>query len=600
MVVSPYGKTRTISCYRINKNRIVRPFRCEQFLISSRGAIMNNLAATLFAFFFLVLPVTGGALFFSQPAYATSYYVDNLQGNDSNVGDKRNPWKTIAKVNNTSFNPGDKIYLAKDRTWNETLVISSSGTAGNPIQFSSYGTGALPVIDGSDSLTGTWRLEDVNVYSIDNPGTPGVLFYDNTPLHAVMSVTLDPSTDPIPSPGAILIQNENGHYNNLWVVGVDEPSKTMTAITNSSAWDTQRPITVRQINPDTGKEETWPKIPPPIDLSPKMISLQEDGQWFWDNGRIYLYSSQLPSTVTLRVGSRSFGINTNHQNYLDIRNIAIVGANSAGVHMTGTNYSKIRRLKITGTGALIYRSAIILKDSSYNNLSHNLLENNLGVGVAVYGSAGVSDHNTISNNTINDSGSSGIVVGGETPAQVEYNTVKDNTISRSNQLAYDSGGIYVYFSGDGNVIKRNTIQNGGTDELKSAGIMLDIDAGPARIERNIIRNNSHGGIVLTESNHIIRQNTLQYNSRPQFKTAEIVFFPVNDDVADIEVRHNDFTAAPGRSFFRVSTGSTIGHNIDKNDYVGGGNTPFYWAGREMTFEEWQQNTLNDLNSTYQQ
>jgi len=70
-------------------------------------------------------------------------------------------------------------------------------------------------------LTGTWRQEDVNVYSIDNPGIPGVLFYDNTPLHAVMSVTLDPSTDPIPSPGAILIQNENGHYNNLWVVGVD-------------------------------------------------------------------------------------------------------------------------------------------------------------------------------------------------------------------------------------------------------------------------------------------------------------------------------------------------------------------------------------------
>jgi len=374
------------------------------------------------------------------------------------------------------------------------------------------------------------------------------------------------------------------------VVGVDEPSKTMTAITNSSAWDTRRQIIVRQINPDTGKEETWPKNPPPIDLSPKIISLQEDGQWFWDNGRIYLFSHQPPSTVTLRVGSRSFGINTNHQNYLNIRNIAIFGANSAGVHMTGTNNSKIRRMNISG---------IILKDSSYNTLSHNLLENNLGVGVAVYGSAGVSDYNTISNNTINDSGSSGVVVGGETPSQVEYNAVKDNTISRSNQLAYDSGGIYVYFSGEGNVIKRNTIQDGGTDELKSAGIMLDIDAGPVRIERNTIRNNSHGGIILTESNHVIRQNILQYNSRPQFKTAEIVFFPVNDDVTNIEVRHNDFAAAPGRSFFRVSTGSTIGHDIDKNDYVGGGATPFYWAGQEMSFEEWQQDTLHDLNSTYQ-
>ncbi len=136
---------------------------------------MKKYTSTTIALFFLIL-LTGWPLLLSTPAYSTSYYVDNIQGDDANTGDRRNPWKTIAKVNNTQFFPGDKILFAKGRTWNETLVISSSGIEGKYLEFSSYGIGSLPVIDGSDPLTGTWRPEGVHVYSIDNPGTPGVLF----------------------------------------------------------------------------------------------------------------------------------------------------------------------------------------------------------------------------------------------------------------------------------------------------------------------------------------------------------------------------------------------------------------------------------------
>jgi len=128
---------------------------------------MNKYTITISPLFFLIL-LTGWALLLSTPAYSTSYYVDNIQGDDTNNGDRHNPWKTIAKVNNTQFSPGDKILFAKNRTWDETLVISSSGIEGKYIEFSSYGTGNLPVIDGSDPLTGTWLQEGVNVYSTDN------------------------------------------------------------------------------------------------------------------------------------------------------------------------------------------------------------------------------------------------------------------------------------------------------------------------------------------------------------------------------------------------------------------------------------------------
>ena len=43
-------------------------------------------------------------------AFAATYYVDATNGNDINNGlSEARPWKTIAKVNASSFNPGDQI-----------------------------------------------------------------------------------------------------------------------------------------------------------------------------------------------------------------------------------------------------------------------------------------------------------------------------------------------------------------------------------------------------------------------------------------------------------------------------------------------------------
>ena len=80
------------------------------------------------------------------------YYVDSTGGNDNNSGMATdNAWKTIAKVNASSFSPGETILFKRGETWREPLVISSSGNAGNPITFGAYGGGAFPKIEGSGS-----------------------------------------------------------------------------------------------------------------------------------------------------------------------------------------------------------------------------------------------------------------------------------------------------------------------------------------------------------------------------------------------------------------------------------------------------------------
>jgi hypothetical protein len=64
-------------------------------------------------------------------------------------------WDTIADVNAASFSAGDSILFARGCTWRERLLVPSSGSAGSPITLGAYGTGANPIIDGSD-IIGTW------------------------------------------------------------------------------------------------------------------------------------------------------------------------------------------------------------------------------------------------------------------------------------------------------------------------------------------------------------------------------------------------------------------------------------------------------------
>ncbi len=119
----------------------------------------------------------------SQIFAGTIYYVDATNGSDSNSGTSSTAtWKTINKVNNSSFNPGDSILFKKGEIWREQLVVPSSGSIGNPITFGAFGSGDKPIISGSDVFT-SWTYESGIVYlkggiTIE----PNILYYNNTRL----------------------------------------------------------------------------------------------------------------------------------------------------------------------------------------------------------------------------------------------------------------------------------------------------------------------------------------------------------------------------------------------------------------------------------
>jgi hypothetical protein len=109
-----------------------------------------------------------------------TYYVDSANGKDSNPGTEGSPWQSIAKVNSTILHPGQSVGFKSADTWRETLVVSQSGIAGDPIIFGAYGTGAQPIIDGSDILSSGWTLYSGNVwkhaFAPSNVNHPWVFF----------------------------------------------------------------------------------------------------------------------------------------------------------------------------------------------------------------------------------------------------------------------------------------------------------------------------------------------------------------------------------------------------------------------------------------
>jgi hypothetical protein len=95
-----------------------------------------------------------------------TFFVDAINGNDSYHGYRRSDsaWKSIAKVNASSFSPGDTILFQSGERWVERLIPPSSGTAANPVLFGAYGSGSKPVISrgnciysfGQDSTCGVY------------------------------------------------------------------------------------------------------------------------------------------------------------------------------------------------------------------------------------------------------------------------------------------------------------------------------------------------------------------------------------------------------------------------------------------------------------
>lgn len=84
-------------------------------------------------------------------ASGKDYYISPA-GDDSNPGTHIKPFKTIKRVNDTDFEPGDQILFEAGKTFTGTIKLdkNDSGTDDEKVTVASYGTGRA-VINGQDN-----------------------------------------------------------------------------------------------------------------------------------------------------------------------------------------------------------------------------------------------------------------------------------------------------------------------------------------------------------------------------------------------------------------------------------------------------------------
>lgn len=104
----------------------------------------------------------------SVNSWATNYYVDPTAGG-TNSGTFANPWLSVAAINQSLLQPGDSLLFRRSRTFTSgQITFNRSGSPGNNIVLSAYGTGSAPFFWGNGTtLTALFYLNNRSFVTID-------------------------------------------------------------------------------------------------------------------------------------------------------------------------------------------------------------------------------------------------------------------------------------------------------------------------------------------------------------------------------------------------------------------------------------------------
>jgi parallel beta-helix repeat protein len=575
----------------------------------------------------------------------TTYYIDSVNGSDSNTGTSPgSAWQTIAKVDTATLNPGDSVLFNKGGTYYGSLTIQQSGTAGNPITIGAYGSGNDPVITGFDTLSG-WKNDGGNIW--EAPCTNCSPTINIVRVNGVeQPMGRYPNADAA-NGGYLTIASHNGNASITDPTLAGGPDWTGADIAiRKNNYD----IDVSTITSDSGSTLNYAfatSYTPNngygyfIENSPK--TLDENGEWYYNPATnvIQLYSAENPTSEVVQASSINTLASLDNQSYIDIQNIYFTGSNQNSVSLQNTNNIVMQNCSITFSGI----DAVIATVSSNDMITGCTIDqsNNDAIYMAPSVNASYTDSNiSITNNTISNTGMIPGMggTGGDTYSAIimrgANNSITDNQISNTGYVPIDfngdgtliqnnsinnycmvkddCGGIYTWSNGHDTAsvtrnITGNIILNGvgavnganpnGTAIGQANGIYLDDGTINVSVKNNFIQSAARGGIYL----HNVQNVTVDSNT---IDNAHVLLNVVRDtdvpqSLQGIVITHNNLIGPNNIMMVLQSTDLSSSAQfgiVDNNNYFfpNSNSGVFYMLGNRLNFAAWQSTYNVDPNS----
>jgi len=564
---------------------------------------------------------------------ATDYYIKN-GGNDlaSGTSDAA-AWATIGKVNAAfpSMKPGDRILFQRGNTFYGSILISKSGTAGNPITIGAYGTGEKPVITGFTAVT-AWTNEGNGIYST--------------------SLTSEAQSNMVTING---VQYAMGRWPDL-TYNIFETFETNVSITDADLgatidW-TGAEVAIRKndytidrcrITDHTGNKLVYKNLGTTQNsianygyfIQNDIKCLSAFGEWFHDtgSGKFYMYFGSVdPSSRNVRVATLNTMLLNNGSDYIVVDNLTFTGSISHAItYLTyASNYCTVRNsvISFAGLDGIHFLG-------EYGSIDNNTISECNQTGINLGGIDGTLTSNTIKNiglvpgQAYMGSLTTGILIGNN-GCLIQYNTIenvgycgigvasssdiltiKNNYLNNILLVLNDGGGIYTTSDGSSRKIDGNIIRNvkGNTDgtpypsRFIARGIYLDSFSTNVIVTNNTVFNCSEGGYMLHKAHDnklenntsfnngigIYFQNSAGSNIRNNLINNNIFFakapsqlalkfYSVADDILSFGTANNNYYARPAddNEVFQTYSPST--------------------GSKNRTLAGWQSFTNQDLNS----
>ncbi|MEO7048948.1 MAG: MBG domain-containing protein [Ferruginibacter sp.] len=477
-------------------------------------------------------------------AAVVTYYFSN-SGSDGNNGvTTGTPFKTIAKANTLSLNPGDVLSFNGGQTFYGNLIIHNSGSSGNPIIINSYGTGNA-VISGFTSVT-SWTNLGGNIWESSSAVS------SLSTCNMVVVNGVNTAQGRTPNTGSYYTyQSYSGTTSitssNLNSSVINWTGAEVAMLVNRYTLG-RNPITSQSggtlnYTSTTGDGVNGNNRPFIIQNDPRTLDVQNE--WYYNPAtkKIRIYSTSSPTGVQISTVDTLVYL-SNNKNYISFQNIDFTGSNKATIENLNAKYNTYTNCNFlfagqsgvhnsyggAATGMGFYNctfnqingSAIDLSGDADAVTVNNCTVVNVGMvfgageknGVGYSAIKNIGDNGSFSLNTLSNIGYVGIEFRGNN------SRVDSNIISGFCSVLSDGGGIYTYNGSNATFTGRKVRYNILSAAPNSQGIYMDDLANGVDIQHNSVSGCDIGIYLHGTKNITVTNNTSFNNSSYQFEMAD--------------------------------------------------------------------------------